>query len=364
MHFRVFELWRLMAAILVMMWHFLRFAPPGHEAVSAAAYRLMPLMEMFFMISGFLIMLRYADEVGGERGAYRRFIVRRIARFYPLYLGTLLFFVAIAVVVQLGIVHTEEPARYALSALPANLLLIQAWGFTDVLTFNYVAWCMSAEWFCYLVLPVVVLTFRNLGLGGLMGLAGISIAALEIATATGLIPFESWLEANTWGAYRAFADFVLGALVAMAMRGSRSTLKSYAPGWVVFAISIGAMMTKQDGYLVVGLLALAMYLIALAERNNPAGSAWLAPIHGLGKASLGIYLLHPVIETVLLVVVWKWFLASLGVINFYVYWLIPIVLTLVVAVLSERYFEAPLSRRIVALLGGRRDLKPGLAPAQ
>ena len=145
MHFRVFEFWRLSAALLIMSWHFLRFAPPGHEEVSAGMYRLMPLMEMFFMISGFLIMLRYADKLGGESGAYRRFIIRRLARFYPLYFVTLVFFTVIAVGVQWGWLHSDDPRRYAPEAFLPNLLMVQAWGLTDVLTYNYVAWSMLAE---------------------------------------------------------------------------------------------------------------------------------------------------------------------------------------------------------------------------
>ena len=35
MHYRIFETWRLIAAISIMMWHFMRFAPPGTEDVSA-----------------------------------------------------------------------------------------------------------------------------------------------------------------------------------------------------------------------------------------------------------------------------------------------------------------------------------------
>ena len=71
MHFRTLEVWRLAAAVTVMMWHFLRYSPPGHEAASNALYRLMPLMEMFFMISGFLIMLRYADGRDGLGSLFR-----------------------------------------------------------------------------------------------------------------------------------------------------------------------------------------------------------------------------------------------------------------------------------------------------
>jgi peptidoglycan/LPS O-acetylase OafA/YrhL len=347
-HFRIFETWRLMAALLIMVWHFLRYAPPGHEAASAALYRLMPLMEMFFMISGFLIMLRYADVLMRERGGYMRFIIRRIARFYPLYLVTLGFFVIVAIAVHLGIVQTDAPERYAFSALLPNILLIQAWGVTDTLTYNYVAWSMSAEWFCYLLLPIIVAAYRVAGKTGLAVTAIVSIAALEYAVAAGIIPFPSWLRADTWGAYRAFADFALGALVAIAARDSRWVLKSHAPAWVMFGLSIAAMATLQSSYVIVAMLGLSLFLAALAERNNPDGARILVPLHPVGKVSLGIYLIHPVIESVMLAIVWRKLVEPLGIVSFYAYWTIPMLIVIAVAVASERYFETPLANAIGA----------------
>ena len=354
-HFRVFETWRLSAALLIMSWHFLRFAPPGHEAASAGLYRLMPLMEMFFMISGFLIMIRYADELLESAATYRHFIVRRIARFYPLYLVTLGFFVVVAVAVDLGIVGTEDDGRYAWSALIPNILMIQAWGATDTLTFNYVSWSMSAEWFCYLLLPIIVLTWQRYGLAGLMIFALASVVAMELGVIYGVIPFESWLQANTWGAYRAFADFSLGALVAMAVVRSRLSFKSHWPGWITFTLAVVAMTTLQDSYVIVGLLGLAMFLSALAERNNPAGAQWLAPLHPLGRVSLGIYLIHPVIEAIFFSILWRKLIEPTDTIGFYVYWLIPMAATIGIAILSERYFEGPAARYIGSRWGGGRQ---------
>jgi peptidoglycan/LPS O-acetylase OafA/YrhL len=361
LHFRIFETWRLTAALLIMSWHFLRYAPPGHEAVSAGMYRLMPLMEMFFMISGFLIMLRYADVLAFERNGYMRFLIRRIARFYPLYLITLGFFVVVALAVHMGIVHTDSPGRYAFSALLPNLLLIQAWGVTDTLTYNYVAWSMSAEWFCYLMLPVIVLAYRVAGKTGLAITALLSIAALEWAVAAGVIPFPSWLRADTWGAYRAFADFALGALVAIAVRDSRWRLASHAPAWITFAVAVVAMATQQSSYLIVGLLGLAMFLAALAERNNPDGAKLLAPLHPLGKVSLGIYLIHPVIEAIFFAIVWRKLVEPLGAMSFYVYWMLPMAVVVLVAILSERFFETPLAN-LVGTWAKRRFPPAPLAP--
>lgn len=351
MHFRTLEVWRLSAALAVMMWHFLRYAPAGHETASAALYRLLPLMEMFFMISGFLITLRYADTLLTEPGSFRRFIVRRLARLYPLYLATVLFFCLVALALHFGLVQSDQPERYAWSALPANIALVQAWGLTDSLTFNYVGWTLSAEWFCYLTLPVIVLAYRWQGIWGVAGVAASTITMLEFAVAWGWMPFPSWLEANTWGAYRAFADFALGAMVAIAVRDSRLKLSSMVPGWLFFIAAIIAMATLQNAYVIVLLLAAATFFAAVAERNDPEAAHYLKPLHPIGRVSFGIYMLHPVVETVLFAVLWRKVVEPTGMVSFYAYWFLPAATVLAVALLSDRYFEGPVSRYLNARFG-------------
>ncbi|WP_187969372.1 acyltransferase family protein [Aquibium microcysteis] len=350
MHYRIFETWRLIAALSIMVWHFLRFAPPGHEEIGAYLYRLLAVMEMFFMISGYLIMERYGDDLLRAPGSYRAFLVRRLARFYPLYLATLLFFCGVALAIHFGVVRTDDPGRYAWSVLPANLLLVQAWGLTEQLTFNYVAWCLSAEWFCYLLLPLVVLAYRLGGPAGIAVLAGGLVLALEAAVARGVIPFESWLRADTWGAYRAFADFTIGALVSVAVRRSSFRLAAHWPAWTLFALSLAAMATRQHAALIVALLAAGMYFAALAERNDPDASRYLAFLHPIGKVSLGIYLLHPVVEAVFFSVLWRKVIAPTETIGFYAYALLPCAVTIALAVVSERYFERPVGRYMVGRL--------------
>lgn len=343
MHFRILGFWRVLAAFLVMTFHFLSYGPASALEFAERMRSLMPLLDMFLMISGFLIMLRYADKLLVERGSYMSFLVRRLARFYPLYLLTTCYFVAVALAAHLGIAGSNVDGRYDFAALPANLLLIQGWGFTDVLTFNYVGWTLSAEWFCYLLLPVVVLTYRRFGLAGLAVLIVISCIALEAAVATGLMPFESWMVADTWGAYRAFADFAIGAFIAILVRDSQWNLTSHMPGWAAFALSMVLMWNGLAGYPILVLLAVAIFLAALAERNSQEATLLLKPFDPLANASFSIYLIHPVVASLMLGIFWRKVLDPLDVMSFYAYWLAPMVVSVALALASARYFEAPLA---------------------
>lgn len=364
MHFRIFEFWRLSAAMLVMIYHFLRFGPDDatQHHVSDMLYRLLPLMDMFFMISGFLILLRYGETLTSVR-AYRSFLVRRLARFYPLYLVTFLFFVLVGMALHAGLVSSTQPGRYDPGFLWQNLALVQAWGTTDQLSFNYVAWSLSAEWFCYLLLPVFVLVIRHAGWKGLAALALAAIALLEAATEAGVIPFSSWLLADTFGAYRAFADFALGGLVMLLVRQSRWQLQSHLPAWSAFALTIAAMLLVWPAFLIVVLLAVSMFLAALAERNNPDGARHLRLLAPLGAVSFGIYLWHPVVETLVLAIGWKHGIAPLGLVNFYVFLLVPMAITVIVALASDRWFERPVSGWLNRRFGSRHA-SGAVAPEQ
>lgn len=362
-HFRILESWRLMAALAVMMWHFLRFAPPGHDEASAFLYRLLPLMEMFFMISGFLIVLRYMDRLLLSPGSYRSFLLRRFARLYPLYLATLAFFMVVGAAVHLGWIPSDYPRRYDFSILPQNLLLLQGWGTTSELSFNYVGWTLSAEWFCYLTLPLIILVARQGGVFGLVVLSAVAIALLETGTGLGIIPFESWLKADTWGAYRAFADFTLGGVMALLVRNFRWTLRSPLYAWTTFSLALFAMLDEQNGYLVLGLLGLSIIFAAVSEQNNPAGSAFLRPVHPIGKVSFGIYLIHPVAEAIFFSALWRQVIGPSELIGFYWYWLVPAFVTIAVAMLSDRYFEGPVSRLILDRFD-RNDSRTGVAVTQ
>ena len=234
---------------------------------------------------------------------------------------------------------------------------MQGWGLTDTLTFNYVGWTLSAEWFCYIALPVIVLAYRLAGISGLACLVVAICVALETATASGLMPFERWFLADTWGAFRAFADFAIGALVAMAVQRRAVALASHLPAWLCFAAAVAIMFWTSGSYLVLGLLALAIYLAATAESRNPAGADFLRPFDPLGRVSFSIYLIHPVVAALMFGGLWRTLIVS-----FYLYWFVPMIVVVGLALASCRWFETPVAERINVAFArfaeGRRPARP------
>lgn len=352
MHFRIFDAWRLTAALLIMTYHFLYAGPMAHETPGIAfLYRLLPLLDMFFMMSGFFIAARYARRLSSPAD-FVGFMRRRIARVYPLHLLTLGFFAVMGLVFASGLVASAEPERWDLSALPANILALHALGTTSALTFNYVSWSVSAEIFCYALFPLVVLALRRGGLGGLVLLLAVWVAGLEAASAAGLFPREHWLKADTFGAWRAFADFVLGAIVAVLVERRLAAAAgrplSHRPGFLALGLALATMLLQASPYLTIALFAAAMLFTACAESARPDSTRVLAPLAPVSRLAFSIYLLHPVMETLFLSLLWKRVLSPLdpSLLLFYAYLAVPMTATIAVALLSERFVEPRLARLV------------------
>jgi peptidoglycan/LPS O-acetylase OafA/YrhL len=367
MQYRIFGVWRLLAAFLVTAYHFCHYAPEGREAIIAWFERLMPLLDMFFMVSGVLIYQRYSGRVLSREG-YKAYLIRRLARLYPLHLLTTGFFVLVGFAVMAGLVQSNGAQggleRYDWGQLPSNLLLTQAWGVSDALTFNYVSWSISAEWFCYLAMPLIALADRRGGIAGMALLLAAVLIALEALVSAGIMPYESWMTASTWGAYRAFADFIIGAIIIRAALASGLSLKSPWPAWALILTACAGMQAGWAPYLSLFLIAIALFLAAISEKNAPQRSAWLDIFGPLTAVSFGIYLWHPIFEAIFISYLWRQHIEPSGMIGFYPFLLLPMALTALTAWLSFFFLEKRITNAILGFAGMRRpEEAPEAAPA-
>lgn len=360
MYFRVFDCWRFAAALLVMAYHFLYWAPVGSQAGTDFLFRLLPLLDSFFMISGFFIMSRYGGRLKSFAD-YRDFLRRRVARLYPLHFAATMFFAVIAFGAFLAGARHYDWAR-ELSNLPQNLLAIHALGTTRVLALNYVSWSVSAEFFSYALFPVIVLFHRWMGLAGLVGLLTVWVAGLEVASAMGVFPSGSWTSADTLGAYRTFADFTTGAVIAVLVQRRIIDIRALWPGLVLMALAVGGMIAGFDAHVSLVIMAASLLAIALAETADPRSTEGLAWAMPFTRVAFGIYLLHPVMEFFFFTVLWQRWLGprlALDGTVFYAFWVLPMLVTIAIAMASERWYERTVGgwiagpRRKVAREGAR-----------
>ncbi|SMD09321.1 Peptidoglycan/LPS O-acetylase OafA/YrhL, contains acyltransferase and SGNH-hydrolase domains [Fulvimarina manganoxydans] len=357
MYFRLFDCWRMSAALLVMTYHYLFWAPVGGVEAADFMRRLLPLLDMFFMISGFVITERYATRIASP-GDFARFLRRRVARLYPLHFVTTMFFAAVAVFAwAIGAHH--YPYAEELAALPYHLAAIHALGVTNTLNLNYVTWSVSAEFFSYAMFPLIVITLRARGMMGLALLILAYLVGLEIASAADVFPSGHWTNADTLGAYRAFADFMIGGLIAQIVYRRLVDIRSHGPGLCLLGLAVVAMLLQAPWFVPFALIALSLTATALAETARPESTAALHPLMRVTSASFGVYIWHPIMEFLFFTVLWSRYLVHVDGVNFYVFALLPMLSTIAVAMLSQRFVEPGLGR----LIKGRGERSKAVSPA-
>jgi peptidoglycan/LPS O-acetylase OafA/YrhL len=191
---------RGMAALLVVIYHFY----PSDQMVPAALGHIIGKgylwVDLFFVLSGFVLALNYAHLFAGAWGLrqWGDFLLRRLGRIYPLYIVLTLATLIVTVALFGRISGEGLPPGTAVLAHPlrditANVLLVQSWGIAR--SVNGPGWSISTEWAAYILFPL---------LAALALFSRTWLAFLTMAGACLLIGAASWLNA-TDGAFHAGA---------------------------------------------------------------------------------------------------------------------------------------------------------------
>ncbi|MDB5468789.1 MAG: acyltransferase [Caulobacter sp.] len=248
-------------------------------------------VELFFTLSGFILCHVYLESFGEGRFRYGPFLWNRLARVYPLHLATLLG------VMALGLAATA--AGFNIDAhilnwdsLPANLLLLQAWGAAPQAAFNHPSWSISAEWFAYLTFPAFAWVAWKLRHRAWLG-AGLALGFMAVlyplyTAVTG----ESLTEATIhWGALRIVPCFALGcAMHGLWRAGAVKNLRTGAVGAAF--MGAGALMAAVSGapdlLAVAGFGGLILCLAGMAEHGSrfASGQGFVY----LGEISYSVYM--------------------------------------------------------------------------
>ena len=209
------ELLRFLAAAGVLVWHYQHFLFVGHhEAVYDVARLpfhtlLAPFylygysgVQLFWCISGFILTWKYRATISRARLSFRRFLVLRLSRLYPLHLATLLIVAALQALYTARFGETFVYLFNDASHFVMNLFFANWWGWQSGESFNGPSWSVSAELLIYVAFFWIT---RRAGAGwrtDTLAMFGFALAA-PIAKATfGIKP--SFSGAGTF--------FYLGAL--------------------------------------------------------------------------------------------------------------------------------------------------------
>jgi peptidoglycan/LPS O-acetylase OafA/YrhL len=145
------------AALMVVVYHFEevigRFVNAGDSMFIRKSYL---MVDLFFVMSGFIIFHVYNKDFKNsiDRRSFSKFLVARFARIYPLHFFMLL--ISVLMIFITGVNPVFNPA-----AIPTHILLLQSFGIHKIFTLNVPSWSISAEWWSYMIFPLVVLCINK-----------------------------------------------------------------------------------------------------------------------------------------------------------------------------------------------------------
>lgn len=298
MRLLAFDGWRGILAALVVISHF-----PGKTSMWGTRFddNFAAVVDFFFILSGFVIVAAF-ERALREGYDFRRFIIERLGRIYPIHIATLAVFVATEFVLSVLLARYMPAEReaftgiYSISSIFTNLTLTHAWGLEDMTTWNYPSWSLSTEWAAYLFFAAAMfLPGRRFWPFALAGVVGSALVLFFIAP-------RGMSSTEDYGVFRSVLGFCTGGFCFYAFRALKARGALSSAGFRTFTLleiaTLGFALVAQ---LTLGLtpwavfipLAHASFLLVLAFEGGAV--AWLLsrrPLLYLGAISLSVYMVH------------------------------------------------------------------------
>ena len=270
------------------------------------------MVDFFFVLSGFVIALNYQSTLRSFKDLYN-FQLKRFFRLYPLHILTLVIFLAIEILkyfaeIKFGMEATN-PAftsnnRYSFTS---HLFLIQNFTSKD-LTWNYVSWSISAEFYAYFLFALMLVIC-----GGKERLfvTAAALTALLSLLALMQLKLSGSYESVYSGSLRCLYSFFLGVLTLNIYKLIKDQLV-ITTSWValffifmsIFAIS--CLASKEGASSLLSSFLFAGTIVAVCLTSHKTFILKILHFRGLvylGTISYGVYMIHPI--------VW-WFLGQIS----------------------------------------------------
>lgn len=307
-------------------------------------------VDFFFILSGFVVAYVYADRIAGRQIGFRDFAIARLARLYPLHIFTMLLALA-ADLAFADIIQGNWQSLYYLNHIAystfSNLLLIQNIGFDPRHAFNGVSWSISVELWVNLLLFALLLIRPAVAVSVIACFVCYAILFINVGNLRDFKdPAIYFLPA---GLLRGIAGISLGFLVfrltqltiSKKLRSGLSILtiaSMAAMAWLVLGVGMGATDFLAP------IFGSIMIIGAIFAPNNLVSRIFsIKPLVYLGTISYSVYLLHPILLTVLKIIAGgKRELSEFVWSNVTIYLISYTVIVIGVASVAYYFFERPM----------------------
>lgn len=257
-------------------------------------------VDVFFVISGFLITGLIAKGVETGRFSFREFYTRRIKRILPAYIVVALFTLAVSTWLLIPNDYIFYTTSLAASwAFLANVFFsMLSWGYFGQRTEEFPllhTWSLSVEEQFYFLFPVLLLFLYRRGRGHIIGLL-VLLAVLFVG-------FSQWQTGQVKAYFLLSSrahELLIGAICYFLSQ--RAPLRSPRAATLLGTIGLATMLASffllNRGSAFPGLNSLypclgAALLIYAGSQANPASALLkLRPLVGIGLISYSLYLWH------------------------------------------------------------------------
>lgn len=243
----------------------------------------------FFLLSGFALWLGYAARPPVGLAGARHFLLRRLAKIWPLHALALLALAAVVGVALSAGVTIHDAKRFGLNEFLLQLAMLNAWETTGHHAWNYPSWALSAEWAGYLAFPLLIQAALRLPRAAVP-----VVPVLALAGLWWLSRLEHGVGLN-YTLHLGLVRFGLEFCAGLAL-GRLATEGRLRPGWMAAAtLALPAGLLLAEHALAAAGLAAAIALIWQRGQGAPA-PARPDLLLRLGEASFGVYLCWVFIE--------------------------------------------------------------------
>jgi peptidoglycan/LPS O-acetylase OafA/YrhL len=254
-------------------------------------------VDFFFLLSGFIISHVYGETLTNSFAKWetvKSYLWARFTRIYPLHLFTLLLLIPFVVLFPLispSVVDGSWKTFMAWSALPSNLLLLNAMNQHTYLSWDIVAWSIGAEWWTYLAACLIIpFVFKKNWFQNML------VAIMALVVLCVMVYWRGNLDITfDYGWIRCFAEFSLGAvLYQIYQKGLAKKELSKSLSFVcAFIFIVLIFHFKWNDLFIIPIFCLL--LLATAYNNGSVKTILENKIFKyLGDLSYSIYMMHGV----------------------------------------------------------------------
>ena len=331
---------RIVASLGIVWHHSHEFLYPkaARSALEGATMGYALFVDLFFVMSGFIISALYAERVGSLR-MYGRFIQRRIGRLIPLF--WLIF------LLQLGMWQTilarHLPVATGMPDMQPLCLINNAFLFNGFVKCGTgqavvgVSWSISIEFALYMIFPILIWLIKRM--------------AISIIYLTFIFGYYLYNSAHAHGDINLFpqysrgiTSFTLGILF-FQYRCFLTKLK--IPSYAVVTLLIVSVMCMAFGAALMVTMAAVWITAAMAisADSNHNYSSVIRRIAPFGQLTYSIYMWHPIFILIILNAIGDKYIKASFWLNIALIFM-TYLFVIITSYLSLCFFEHPMRRKI------------------